>query len=292
MPNPDAGTGAAASLPETWTIEPRREGLPARLREFVRHRKLLGFFMSRTLQRIYQGSIFGKVWLLRPVIPIAIGAFVFGRLLGVPSDGVPYFLFFLAGSAAWMLFEQSALWVTRSLDLNKGLITKVYFPRLVIPVSAIAPALIYFAVFLLLLSMAFVQYRVSDGRWYFVPSPAIVWSFAAALLCVIQALAIGLWTSVWQTKFREVRFTLRYVLRFWNYLTPVIYPMSQVPPEYRSLMLINPMAAYVEMFKYGMLGVGTFDATGVSIAMGITFASLLGGAWFFAREESRAIDNL
>jgi lipopolysaccharide transport system permease protein len=282
----------AANLRNIWTIAPRREGLLLRLQEFVRYRKILWFFMARTLKRTYEGTVLGKVWLLRPVIPIAIGAFVFGRFLAIPSDGVPYFLFFLAGSAIWMLFEQSALWVTRSLDLNKGLITKVYFPRLVIPVSAIAPATVYFAVFLVLLAIAFIRYRFSDGQWYFVSSPWVAAAPVAALLCSIQALAIGLWTSVWQTKFREVRYTLRFVLQLWNYLTPVIYPLSMVPVEYQPFMLLNPMAAYVEMFKFAVLGVGTFDAISLGTAVTITLVSLICGAWYFTREESRAIDNL
>jgi lipopolysaccharide transport system permease protein len=284
--------GTADPGRHAWSIEPRREGLWVRLREFVRYRKILWFFMSRTIRRTYEGTLLGKVWLLRPVIPIAIGAFVFGRLLGVPSEGVPYFLFFLTGSAAWMLFEQSALWVTRSLDINKSLVKKVYFPRLVVPVSSVAPALVYFGVFLVLLLVAFVQYLIKDGRWYLVIDARTTMALAAAALCVVQALAIGLWTAVWQTRFREVRFTLRYVLRFWNYLTPVIYPLSLVPPEYRGWMFLNPMAAYVETFKWGVLGIGTFDLNGLAVALSITLAVLWGGAWYFTREESRAIDNL
>ncbi|MEW6319636.1 MAG: ABC transporter permease [Acidobacteriota bacterium] len=275
-----------------WTIEPRREGLGVRLRELFRYHRVLRFFAVKTVVEMYQGTLLGKIWLLRPILPIAISAAVFGGILGVGSDGVPYFLFFLTGSAAWMLFEQATIWVTRSLDLNKGLVKKVYFPRLVMPLSSASPAVLYFCIFVVLLAIAFVYYFVTDGRLYLVIGPQLLAAVFAAACCVTLAVAVGLWTSVWQTRVREVRFTVRYVLRFWNYLTPVIYPLSKVPSEYRGWMMLNPMAAYVETFKWGVLGIGTLDIGSLVTALGVTGVMLVAGAWYFTREEAKAIDNL
>lgn len=278
--------------PQPWVIEPTGSGLVARLQEFWRYRRIAMFFGGRTLSRMYSGTVLGKIWMLRPIIPIAIGALVFGQMLGVPSDGVPYFLFYLSGSAIWMLFEQSMLQVTRSLDANKGLVKKVYFPRLVIPVAAVAPAVLYFGIFAFLLLVAFVRQYLLDHRWYMVIGPRLLFSALACVLAVLLAVSVGLWTSVWQVRAREVRYGLRYFMRFWNYLTPVIYPISQIPAGYRWLLYFNPMAAYVETFKWGLLGTGEFNATGMLSAIGMTAAIMGGGIWYFHREEGSSIDAM
>jgi lipopolysaccharide transport system permease protein len=276
-----------------WIIEPVGSGVFTQLQEFWRYRRMLWFLSVRGVKRLYVGMNLGIFWLfVRPLLPIAISTLIFGRLLNVPSDGVPYFLFFLAGSTSWMLFEQSAMWATRSLDLNKGLIKKVYFPRLIVPLSSVAPAVVQAGVYGALLFASVVYYFVRDGRWYLRLGPELFVALLAAGLSVLFAVAVGLWTTIWQVKFREVRYTLRYVMRFWNYLTPVLYPLSQVPEKYHWIVFLNPMAPLVEAFKWGVLGIGELNFTATMSGLGVIVLTLFGGIWYFNRSEATSVDKL
>jgi lipopolysaccharide transport system permease protein len=275
-----------------WVIEPRREGFQSRMAELWAYRRIAWFFAIRMIKRLYQGTVLGKFWLLRPVIPIMIGALIFGGLLGVPSEGVPYFLFFLVGSAIWMVFERSCIFVCRSLDMNKGLIKKLYFPRLVVPVSSMSPAAVYFVVFAVLILITLLYFLWSEGRWYLVMGPRLLVSVFSMCMVVVLSLALGLFTCIWQVRAKDVRYTLRYVLRFWGYLTPVIYPLSQVPEEYRTWMMLNPMAGYVETFKWGLLGIGSFDVRFFGTSLGVTAVMLVAGMWYFHRNEAKSVDKM
>jgi len=286
-------TGSRLGNSQSWVIEPSRIGLWAYFGEFWRYRRIIWFFGSQTMKRMYKRTVLGRFWLLaRPLAPLAISTLIFGALLGVPSDGVPYFLFFLCGSTTWVLFEQSLMWVTRSLDMNRGLVKKVYFPRLVVPVAAVTPGLIYFVVYLMILVVTLVYFLKTDGRWYLVFGPGLLWAAAAAGLCVLFAIAVGLWTSVWQARARDVRFTLRYVLRFWFYLTPVIYPLSQVPERFRDWIFLNPMAVIVETFKWGTLGLGDLYPRGLLASSLLILVILIGGLRYFTQVEAASVDRM
>lgn len=289
-----AGTNAAkAARAPKWVIEPVESGLVTQLREVWRYRRMLWFLSVQGVQRRYVGFKLGMLWLfIHPLVPIAIGTLVFGGLLNVPSDGVPYFLFFLTGMTVWMLFEQSTLWATRSLEMNKGLIKKVYFPRVIVPVAAVAPALTRAGVYALLLLGTGVYYFITDGRSYLQFGPRLGVAASAAALSIVFAVALGLWLAVWQVRVRDVRYTLRYVLRFWNYLTPVMYPLSQVPEQYRWLIFLNPMASLVEAFKWGLLGIGEMNVAATLSSVGVVMLTLTGGVWYFNRSEATVVDKL
>ena len=249
---------AQAGGPSDWEIAPVAMGFQARIEEVWRYRKLWWFFASRLVTRKYQGTTLGVFWLFwRPLGPVLISTFIFGKFLKVPSDGLPYFLFFLTGTSIWLLFERSLLWVTRSVDMNKGIIKKLYFPRVIVPASAAAPGFVDFFLYMGLILVGAGYYLYKDHRWYLAFGPGWLVAFLAAFGAVLLATAVGLFTSVWQVRHKEVRYGLRYFTRFWMYVTPVIYPMSQVPPHLRWVIYLNPMAALVETFKWGLLGVGT-----------------------------------
>ena len=283
-------TGGVAE--STWEIAPVRANIWSKVSETWRYRKILLFFAARNLKRMYQGTVLGKFWLFRPIIPVLIGSLIFGTLLGVPSDGVPYFMFFLTGMAVWMLFEQSCMWGTRSLDMNKGLVKKVYFPRLVIPASGMAPATLYFTIFAILILIATGYYLVKDGVMYLNLGVGLFWGLFVALMSVTFAMSISFFTSVWCVRARDVRFTMRYILRFWSYLTPVMYPLSVVPEEYRGWMLLNPMAGYVETFKWGVLGIGELNWTFLGSSLGTTAIMFSLGLWYYVRQEALAVDKM
>jgi lipopolysaccharide transport system permease protein len=201
-------------------------------------------------------------------------------------------LFFLTGMTVWMLFEQATLWATRSLDMNKSLIKKVYFPRLIAPLSSVAPAVTQAGVYSLLLLASALYYLVKDGQWYLHLGWGLVVALLAAAFSIALAVAVGLWTCIWQVRVREVRFTLRYILRFWHYLTPVLYPLSQIPAEHRWIVFLNPMTPVVEAFKWGVLGRGELHLRSIASGLGILVIVLAGGVWYFNRSEATSVDKL
>lgn len=278
---------------DKWVIDASRVGLGERLREFWRYRRVLAYFSTRAVKSLYEGMTLGVFWLFaRPLLPIAISAFIFGKLLQVASDGVPYFLFFLTGSCTWMLFERGLLMVTRSFGQASSLLKKVYFPRLIAPFSAVLPAVVNFAIYMTLLVGAAVYYLVTENHWYLMISPRLLMAGVAIALTLFFTIAVGLWTSVWQVQFPDLKFGLRYATRFWFYVTPVIYPVSQVPPEHRWLIYVNPMAPLVETFKWSTLGVGELPVVPL-LTSGLVIAIVfIGGVWYFGRAEAAVIDDL
>ena len=286
-------TDHRASGTYKWVIQPSRPGLVGRIEEFWRYRRILYFLSYRTLRSQYEGSRFGVLWLFaRPLLPILISTFIFGSLLQIPSDGVPYFIFFLAGQASWHTFERSLLFTSRGLSQNQGLLTKVYFPRVMAVFSSVTIAVAWFGAYFGLLILAAFYYLWKDHVWYLRFGPPLLLVPVVIALSLLLSIAIGLWTSVWQLRFREMRYTLRYFTRFWSYLTPVIYPMSQIPREHRWIVYANPMAPIVETFKWALLGIGEFPALPLLCAIGTTLLVLAGGLWYFSWAEASTADHL
>lgn len=291
LASPSAGN--AAERDNKWVIDPTSVGVCERILEFWGYRRVLSYFSLKAVKRLYSGTVLGKFWLFaRPLLPIAISAFIFGGLLNVASDGVPYFLFFLTGSCTWMVFERGLRFVSRSLDQSKSLIKKVYFPRLIVPFASILPAFIYFGIYVALLFGTLIYYYVAEDRWYLVIGPRLLLAGVAVALTVLFTIAVGLWTAVWQVRVPDLKFGLRYVTRFWMYATPVIYPMSQIPPEHRWLIYVNPMAPLVETFKWATLGVGEFSLAPLITSVCITALVFAGGLWYFGRAEAATVDRL
>jgi lipopolysaccharide transport system permease protein len=284
---------AAAREADLWVVEPRRYGLADQFRELWRYRYLWWYFASATMTAQYRRSALGWFWLLMRVVgPIGLSAAIFGGVLDVPSGSVPYFLFFLCGIATWMLFERSLMFVTRSLERNRKIITKVYFPRLILPVAAMSPALLYLAVLVTAMIAATVYFYRRDGIWYITLQPRLVAAVAMILLSLVFSVAVGLWTSVLQARYRDIRYGLRYVLPFGLYLTPIIYPADHVAERWRWLVMVNPMAPIVETFKWATLGEGTVSAAGLATSLTLVAATMVSGLWFFTREEAASVDKL
>ena len=287
---------AFAAHGDWWVIEPRQHSVFARLRELWSYRYLWWFFASATVTSLYRRSALGWLWLLlRVVAPVGLNALVFGDMLNQKDrvvGGPPYFLFFVCGMASWMLFERSLFFITRSVEQNRKLVTRVYFPRLILPVAAVAPGLVYVAILLVVLVGTVVYFHNRDGIWYVSLQPRLLASLAAIAVSLLFAIAVGLWTSVLQARYRDVRYALRYVMPFWFLLTPVIYPLATITDRYRWLVAINPMAPIVEAFKWGTFGDGVFPAVPAALSFGLVLLTLVTGMWFFNREESASVDKL
>ncbi len=285
-----AGDGAESGA-DVWVIQPRREGLVARLRDVWRYRKLIRFFAVRAVTKLYQRTILGVAWIfIRPLFPLVVNTLVFGGMLGVGSQGVPYFVFLVTGTAIWELFANSVTWGTRSLELNRSFMSRVYVPRLIMPVASVSPAYVNFGISLAVLLVAAVYYRVTTGVMHLTPA-LLGWSLAALALTAYLALGIALWTSVPALQARDVRFTLAYVLDFWIFLTPVLYPI-RISERFAWVLAVNPMVAIVDAFKYGLLGIGTVNVRHLAIAAAVATAIFASGLWFFSRAEADAADKV
>jgi len=293
MPSAPEAALPADAVRDLWVIEPRQYGVVERIRELWHYRYLWWYFASLSVEGMYRRTKLGWLWLIfRVSAPVGLNSLVFGGLLGVESNGPPYFLFFVCGSATWILFERSLLIVTRSLERNRKLITKVYFPRLILPMSAVAPGLLYLSILLITMIGANIYFRYHNGVWYIRLRPELLVSAAAVVMALVFTISVGLWTSVLQARYRDMRQGIRYFMPFWMYFTPVIYPVTTVPEQWRWLLSFNPMAGIVEAFKWGTLGIGHVTVVGLITSFAMLMLTLVGGIWFFNREEAASIDKL
>jgi lipopolysaccharide transport system permease protein len=287
----------AADVPtpvaDAWVIEPRGQNAASRLREIWIYRRLFRYFGKRSVEKLYRNTALGAIWIvIRPVFPIAIRALVFGAVLRVASPGaVPYFLFLLVGSSIWDLFSSCLMWSTRSLQMNRGLLGRMYFPRIIVPVATMAIAFVNFFIILCVTGIAVGYYYTTTGSLHLAAPANAVWAVVAVVMATAMALAIGLWASPLNAQYRDVRFTLMYVLEFWALLTPVMYPLSAVPERYHWIVFLNPMAGVVQAFKWGVLGIETLDPRILAIDAVIIFIALVSGIWYFTRVEAQAVDR-
>lgn len=273
-----------------WEVTPRYPGALATIAEVWRYRRLLRFIGDRALRKVYRRTVLGWLWVfINPLFPIALRAVVFGGLLGVGSNGIPYFLFLVAGTVAWDVFAASLMWGTRSLEMHGDLADQAYHPRAILPFGNMTPALLDVALKIGVLILAVVFYTAWDNRFYVRADISLLWALAALALALLFALAISFFTSVWGETARDIRFALGQLLSIWYLLTPVLYPLSQVPEQHRGWMLLNPLAIIVETFKWGLFGVGQFYPEAfMTTAAAVTLLLIL-GLIYFSRTEARNI---
>jgi lipopolysaccharide transport system permease protein len=287
------GLGRRRSGSQVSVIEPRASGFRGALVDVWRYRHLFWFFARRFVRKRYQRTWLGRIWLpLRPGLSLSSKAFVFGGIIGVSSGSVPYLVFFLIASSAWQLFAETAYWSMRSLQLSQGVLKRMYVPRLVPLVAGVAPALVDYAMYSTFAALALGFYWIRDGHLWIVLGWNTLYLPAGLALIVALGLVIGVWTANFAIQARDVRFGMMYVLSFWYFLTPVIYPLDHIPHRFRSLTNLNPVIAPVEMVKYGIMGNGEITPRGVQVA--VAGVLVLGGLglWVFGKLEARALDAL
>jgi lipopolysaccharide transport system permease protein len=273
-----------------WEVTPRYPGALATIAEAWQYRRLLGFIGDRAFRKMYRRTVLGWLWLLiNPLFPIALRAVVFGGLLGVGSNGLPYFLFLLAGTVVWDVFATGLMWGTRALEMNRDLSDQIYHPRAILPFGNQAPALLNLALKAVVFVLAVVFYTLRDDRVYLRGDPGLLWAGAALALAFFFALALSFFTSIWGETARDIRFGLGQLLSVWYLLTPVLYPLSQVPEAQRGWMRLNPLAIVVETFKWGIFGVGEFYRDEFLGTAAAVFILLCAGLTYFARAEARTI---
>lgn len=269
---------------DTLFIKPSSGWVALDLHSLWDARELLYFLTWRDIKVRYKQTILGIAWaLIQPLFLMFALSFFFGRLAQVPSDGLPYPLFVFTALLPWQLFAYALGQSSNSLVANDRLISKVYFPRLVIPLSAVLSGLIDFLIaFIILLLLMFV-YGIS-------PTTAL-WSVPGfALLAVMAALAVGLWLSALNVKYRDVRYTIPFLTQFWLFISPVAYPSSLIPESWRWLYALNPMVGVIEGFRWALLG--KTPAPGIELVMStlIVLIMFVGGLYYFRRMERTFAD--
>ena len=275
---------------QRWEVTPRYPGAMATMGEVWQYRRLLRFIGDRAVRKQYRKTVLGWLWLfINPLFPIVLRAIIFGALLGVGSNGLPYFLFLLAGTVIWDAFATSVMWGTRALEMNRDLTSQIYHPRAILTVGNMTPAFLTLGLKIGVFAAALVFYALRDGRNYLRGDVSMLWALAALALAFLCALALSLFTSIWGERVRDIRFGLGQLLSVWYLLTPVLYPLSQVPAEYRGWMLFNPLAIILETFKWGLFGVGEFYPEALGGTAVAVVLLLTGGLMYFVRTEARTI---
>jgi lipopolysaccharide transport system permease protein len=273
----------AVEVPLT-VIEPSKGWIGLRLGALWRSRELLYFLIWRDVKVRYKQTVLGAAWaILQPLLTMVVFSIFFGKLARMPSDGVPYPLFAYAALVPWTFFANGLTLSSTSLVSNQALLRKVYFPRLVIPISAVTAGLIDFGIaFVVLLGLA--------AHYGIAPTANIVWLPALVLLALVTALGVGLWFSALNVLYRDIQYVVPFLVQVWLYATPIVYPSSLVPERWRTLYAINPMVGVVEGFRWALLGTGTRPGPMILVSALAALATLMGGLFFFRRMEKSFSD--
>jgi homopolymeric O-antigen transport system permease protein len=267
-------------------ITPVRGWTSLRLGELWEYRELLYFFTWRDLKVRYKQTVLGVLWaILQPLLLMLVFTLFFGRLARMPSDGVPYPLFAYCGLVLWTFLATGVTQASNSLVQNASLVTKVYFPRMMVPLGAVLAGLVDTVVSLVALLVLMGWYGVR-------PTPRLAWVPLLVLLALITAAGVGLWLSALNVQFRDVRYAVPFAVQLWFFLTPVVYPASLLPERWRVLYALNPMTSVVEGMRWALAGAPGPEGTMVVVSAAVAGALLIGGALHFRRLERTFADTV
>ena len=274
-----------------WTqvITPRRPFFSFPFKEVLAYKDLLFLFVRRDFVAFYKQTILGPIWFfIQPILTTIVFTIIFGRLANISTDGVPDILFYLAGVTAWGYF--AACW-QGTMDIFRGnqhIFSKVYFPRVIMPLAVVITNLIRFGIQLLLFLLAYSFYLYTDAT--IKPNLTILLLPVLVIMMAMFSLALGMLISALTVKYRDLVFLMQFAVQLAMYATPVVYPLSIVSPEKQWILLLNPMTAIVETFRYGFLGSGVFDPIHLVISFSIIFIALVLGLLVFNKTEQSFLD--
>jgi lipopolysaccharide transport system permease protein len=268
-----------AKAPPTRIIQPQSGWAPLDLVQVWLHRELVFFMAWRDIQLRYRQTLLGIGWaVLQPLSTTLVFAVFFGRLGKIPSDGIPYPVFALAGLIPWQLFAYALLQSSVSLVENQNILRKVYFPRIIVPIASVGAGILDFLVGLLILFVAMAWYQIGLS-WRLLALPPLV------ALALVTALGVGLWLATLNVRYRDIRHTVPFLSQLWLFATPVAYPASIVPERWRPVLGLNPMAGVVEGFRWALLGAGQVSVGLLATSAGVAVALLVSGLLYFRRME-------
>jgi lipopolysaccharide transport system permease protein len=265
-------------------LQPSHGWVPLKLRELWEYRELLYFLTWRDIKVRYKQTVLGMSWaIIQPLFTMFVFSLFFGRLAQIPSDGIPYPIFSYAALVPWTFFVNGLTGSSNSLVGSSGLIKKVYFPRLVIPISTIISGVVDFLLAFSVLLIMMVFYGI-------VPTTNVVWLPIFLLLAFITALGVGLWFTAMNVQFRDVRYAVPFLAQFWLFATPIAYPSSLLDEPWRTLYGINPMVGVVEGFRWALLGTETAPGPIILVSTIVAVLILISGLFYFRRMEKTFAD--
>ena len=265
-------------------VKPSKGWISLNLAEMWEYRELLYFLTWRDIKVRYKQTVLGAAWaIIQPFFTMVVFSLFFGKLAKMPSDGIPYPIFAYSALVPWTSFARSLNNSSNSLVGSANLIKKVYFPRLVIPISTIISSVVDFVLAFIVLLCMMMFYGI-------LPTVKIVWLPLLLLLAFITSLGAGLWLSALNVRFRDVRYTVPFLTQFWLFATPIAYPSSLLSEPWRTLYGINPMVGVVEGFRWALLGTDTAPGPIIIVSSVVALALLIGGVFYFRRMEKMFAD--
>jgi lipopolysaccharide transport system permease protein len=265
-------------------IEPSTGWSSLKLRELWAYRELLYFFIWRDVKVRYKQAVLGASWaIIQPLFLMLVFTLFFGRLASIPSDGVPYAVFSYAGLLPWLFFASGLTQSTTSVSASAGLIKKIYFPRLLVPTATVFTGLIDLAVGSGVLVLLMLYYGLT-------PTLNVLWLPLFVLVAIITSLGVGLWLSALNVKYADVRHAVPFLVQFWMFATPIVYPSSLLDARWQTVYALNPMVGVVEGFRWAFLGTATEPDMMIAVSSLMALAILTGGAFYFRRMERQFAD--
>lgn len=273
-----------ASATDLTVIEPKKGWVPIDFKEFWQYRELLYFLVKRDIKVRYKQTVLGGLWaVIQPLFTMVVFTLFFGRLAKMPSDGIPYPIFVYAGLLPWTYFANALSASGNSLVGNAHLISKVYFPRLIIPSSSALSGLLDFFIAMIVLAAMMVYYR-------FFPHTGILLFPVLIGLTFLCAVGAGLWLSAMNVQYRDIRYVIPFLIQLWMFVSPVIYPVSMMGEKYRWLMALNPMGGIITAYRSSLLGHQPIDWQLLGISTTIILAVFVSGLYYFRRMEKTFAD--
>lgn len=267
-------------------IVPPQRGIHLDIRELWAYRELLFFLVWKNIKVRYKQTVIGAAWaVIQPFCTMIVFSLFFGRFAGIPSDGLPYPLFYYSALLPWTYFANALTQTTNTMVENQRLITKVYFPRIFLPFSAVLSGVLDFAVaFTILIGMMFF--------YGFVPGWELLLFPFLFLLTLLTALGVGMWLSALNALYRDFRYTVAFIVQFWMFASPVAYPSSIVPQKWQWLYGLNPMAGVIDGFRWAVVGKGNPPGVLLGISSLMVLLLLSAGVIFFQKMETQIADRV
>ena len=260
-------------------VEPQHGWFHFRFKELWDFRELLYFFIWRDVAVRYKQTLLGAAWaIIQPVMTMVIFSIIFGKLAKLPSDGIPYPIFSYTALLPWGLFSTGMGAVTGCLISNQNLLTKTYFPRLILPITAVVSGIVDFGLSFLVLLGMMLFYHI-PFTWRILALPVFI------LLALVTAMAAGMWLAVFNVRFRDVKYLLPFLMQFWQYATPIAYSISLIPAKWRTIYGLNPMTGVIGGFRWAMLGQSFSLGPIVIVSIIVIIILFIGGLIFFQRNE-------
>jgi lipopolysaccharide transport system permease protein len=265
-------------------IGPSKGGLDLGLHEFVEYRELLYFLVWRDVKVRYKQTMLGAAWaIIQPFMTMVVFSIFFGQLAKIPSEGVPYPIFSYAALVPWTFFANGLGQSANSIVGSANLLTKVYFPRLIIPIATVLSGVVDFVLAFLVLLGMMLFYRL-------IPTWNILWLPLFLLLAFITALGVGLWLCALNVEYRDVRYVVPFIVQFWLFATPIAYPSSLLSEPWRTVYALNPMVGVVEGFRWALLATDTAPGPMILVSVLAAVLILAGGVVYFRRMEGTFAD--